>query len=175
MTIGSEGGKLFEKRELKESAIFPATIESVAAIRDGIEQDLERLGWKTDEIQDFVIAVGEAAANSVGRGSLHIGKIEEGQTLSGKIREQQERMPDAEITVRASLGPEAAEVTIEDEGDGFDFEAKLKKDFEERDFTTNGRGVALMAQLVEVRYENGGRRIILSKKRNTTDGAAPTE
>lgn len=166
----AESSGQHEERVVQETALFPAKLESIPAIRDGIEKDLEGLGWDRDSIDDLLAAVSDAVMNSIGRGSLGIkGKLPEDQMLSDAIKKAELMRPNATITVTEILKPQEAVVTIDDQGEGFDFKTRQGNEFREHDTATNGRGVGMMKIYADVKYENGGRRIIITKKRSVPE------
>lgn len=177
MSSSPDNNNIVERHIISETATFPATMETVVAVRNRVEKYLKQLGWDAEAMADMDIAVSDAATNSVGRGSLGIGKLAEGQILAQAIREEQLKKPDATITVSILLSADEAVITMDDEGGGFDFEAQQRDGLREGQVVSNGRGVGMMAHYVnvDVQYENGGRRIILRKMKNKADGAATPE
>ncbi|RKY42097.1 MAG: ATP-binding protein [Candidatus Makaraimicrobium thalassicum] len=72
--------------------------------------------------------------------------------------------PDKKVTVETEIAGAAAIICVEDEGNGFDPKILPDPTLDENLLKESGRGVYLIRHLMdEVRYENGGRRIIMTK------------
>lgn len=73
-------------------------------------------------------------------------------------------IPGKQVTVEAEISDLAVTICVEDEGDGFD-PAKLPDPTKQENLLKeSGRGVYLMRHLMdEIRYENGGRRVVMVK------------
>ena len=72
--------------------------------------------------------------------------------------------PEKKVTVEAEITEKDIRVCVEDEGDGFDPGILPDPTDEENILKTSGRGVYMMRHLMdEVKYENGGKRIIMIK------------
>lgn len=72
--------------------------------------------------------------------------------------------PGKQVSVEAEIKKDAVVITVEDEGDGFDPSGLPDPTLQENLLKEGGRGVYLMKHLMdEVRYENGGRRVVMVK------------
>jgi hypothetical protein len=86
-------------------------------------------------------------------------RLEHGITIGGKV------------STAVEITPKAMVITVEDEGDGFDHEKKRAElaDFpEEKRLEESGRGLGLVYHVIgfnNVKFENGGRKVILTLPR----------
>jgi len=81
--------------------------------------------------------------------------------------------PDKKVKVETEITPEEVTISVGDEGEGFDVSRLPDPTVEENLLKESGRGVYLIRYLMdEVRYENGGRRVVMKKrlKKNIIDG-----
>jgi len=81
--------------------------------------------------------------------------------------------PDKKVKVEIEITPEEVTISVGDEGEGFDVSRLPDPTVEENLLKESGRGVYLIRYLMdEVRYENGGRRVVMKKrlKKNIIDG-----
>ncbi|MDD5634815.1 MAG: ATP-binding protein [Candidatus Omnitrophica bacterium] len=81
--------------------------------------------------------------------------------------------PDKKVTIIAEIADNKVMITVEDEGNGFNPDNLPDPTLDENLLKEGGRGVYLIKHLMdEVRYENGGRRIIMIKclKKNIHNG-----
>lgn len=124
----------------------PATMQHMAALRAEVCGLLAGMGFTESMIFDTKVAVGEALANAARHGSP--GGEED------TVR----------VTVRAF--PDRAEITVRDEGSGFDGEASCGPDV----YASGGRGVLFMRALMDrVDFApcsgDGGTAVTLVKRR----------
>jgi len=154
---------------------LPTKMESIAAAGEEMERRLLELSWSEDEIMDVRIALSDLLANAIGHGNLNIQHVLEGKMLSEMIAEKLHiESCDKKVVLEHLLSPSRAEITIEDEGDGFDYE-KIEAPLQGAQLTeTHGRGVYILNHLpgVTIRYEGKGNRVVLTKERSLeADGA----
>jgi serine/threonine-protein kinase RsbW len=72
--------------------------------------------------------------------------------------------PRKKVTVKTEVNTSIVVICVEDEGEGFDPETLPDPTLDENLLKEGGRGVYLIRHLMdEVRYENGGRRVIMKK------------
>ncbi len=72
--------------------------------------------------------------------------------------------PGKQVSVEAEIKNDAVVICVEDEGDGFDPSGLPDPTLQENLLKEGGRGVYMMKHLMdEVRYENGGRRVVMVK------------
>ncbi|MCA9065288.1 MAG: ATP-binding protein [Planctomycetaceae bacterium] len=92
--------------------------------------------------------------------------LEEG--LTNAIRHGNKLSPDKSVGVTCSIDFERMRIVIQDQGDGFEPEAVPDPTIEELLERPTGRGLMLMeAYLDEIAYEDGGRRLIMVRMRNS--------
>ena len=78
--------------------------------------------------------------------------------------------PGKKVTVETDITGDTAVIVVEDEGEGFDPSLVPDPTLEENLLRESGRGVYLMRNLMnEVRFENGGRRVIMIKNLKRTN------
>ncbi|MFA6637013.1 MAG: ATP-binding protein [Candidatus Omnitrophota bacterium] len=101
-------------------------------------------GVKETVIFDIRVAVEESLRNAM----IHGNKMD----------------PEKKVTVEADITEKNIRVCVEDEGEGFDPGSLPDPTDEENILKTSGRGVYMIRHLMdEVKYENGGKRIIMIK------------
>ena len=134
---------------------LPTKMESISAAGEEIERQLLELGWSKDEIIDIRIALSDLLANAIGHGNLGIQHVSEGKMLSEAITEKLETEScDKKVVLEIELSSSRAEITIEDEGDGFDYEKVESPLHGAQLMETHGRGVYILNHLpgVSIRY-----------------------
>ena len=105
---------------------------------------LKEMGVEEDIIFDIHVGFEEALRNAM----IHGNKSNPGKHVS----------------VEAEIKEDAVVISVEDEGDGFDPSGLPDPTLQENLLKESGRGVYLMKHLMdEVRYENGGRRVVMVK------------
>lgn len=126
-------------------------------------------------------SVGVAHALFLRLMSIHawLGKLEESRTvnLSLAFLEMIENAaewgslndPSKEIIITLKISNEELEISIQDQGSGFDIEAVPDPTLPENIMKDGGRGIFYARQAYDsVWYEDGGRRAILIRKNDTT-------
>lgn len=79
--------------------------------------------------------------------------------------------PSKKVTVETEKTEGAVVISVEDEGDGFEPSKLPDPTLEENLLKESGRGVYLIRHLMdEVKYENGGRKVIMIKYLNKKKG-----
>lgn len=105
---------------------------------------LKEMGVEEDIIFDIHVGFEEALRNAM----IHGNKSDPGK----------------QVSVEAEIKEDAVVISVEDEGDGFDPSGLPDPTLQENLLKESGRGVYLMKHLMdEVRYENGGRRVVMVK------------
>ncbi|MFH1665596.1 MAG: ATP-binding protein [Candidatus Omnitrophota bacterium] len=105
---------------------------------------LNRNGVHEDVIFDIHVSFEEAVRNAMVHGN--------------------KRDPDKKVTVETEVKEKSVLITVEDEGEGFDDSLLPDPTLDENLLKEGGRGVYLIKHLMdEVRYENGGRKIVMIK------------
>ncbi len=148
---------------------------------DWIEPTAEHLKTRAllcgacDQVQAgrLFLALHEALTNSVIHGNLEIssGLKEQDQDLFSRTLTERAADPHyggRSVHIGIVFDGQHCQWALTDEGPGFDFEAVLNRPepSPEEMWSVSGRGIALMRALVdEVRYEAGGRRVILTLNR----------
>jgi serine/threonine-protein kinase RsbW len=107
----------------------------------------ERLGFKEQTLFAIKIAVEEALVNAIKHGN----KLDPGK----------------HVIIEASISPKQAEISIEDEGPGFDRGSVPNPLADENLEKPSGRGILLIESYMnQVRWDHGGRRVRMVKKNN---------
>lgn len=120
------------------------------------------------------LALHEALSNSIVHGNLEVSsqlKEEDSALFARTLAERSADPAYASRTVHISVAynGQRCQWTLTDEGPGFDYEAILAREETggEEAWAVSGRGILLMRALLdEVRYEAGGRRVILTLGRS---------
>ena len=128
---------------------FRATIASdfVAGrdVQDRILADLQRHGFSTDTTFAIRIALEEAMVNA----------IKHGNGLD----------PAKKVHIESRVTPKRAEITIEDEGPGFDRSSIPDPTNDDNIERPSGRGILLIeAYMDDVQWSRGGRRLRMVKE-----------
>ncbi len=92
---------------------------------------------------------------------IHVGFEE---ALRNAMVHGNKSMPNKKVKINAQVTEDHVLISIEDEGDGFDPKSLPDPTLDENLLREGGRGVYLVEHLMdEVRYENGGRRVVMKK------------
>lgn len=123
--------------------VFPSSVEHVRPAVDEIVDACERLAFAGSRATlNLRVALGEAIANAILYGN----------------REDASRA----VRVHATLAPGTAEVTVTDEGEGFDPSSVADPTLAENRGRSHGRGLFLLRTLAdEVRYNERGNAVTL--------------
>ena len=126
-------------------ATIPSDYNAGREVQERILQDVERHGYSNDTAFAIRIALEEALVNA----------IKHGNRLD----------PSKKVHVESRVTPKRAEITIEDEGPGFDRASVPDPTLEENLDKCSGRGILLMeAYMNRVEWSRGGRRVHMVKK-----------
>jgi serine/threonine-protein kinase RsbW len=129
-TEGTAGSRQAFKMVKKNNEIeIPSTLDYLPSVDEFIEKKLRKLGIKKDQITDIAISVSEAVTNAVVHGNKN----------------------DANKKVKISfkVGTSSVEVTVEDEGGGFD-PTCVESPIEECNLLKKaGRGILILKSLMD--------------------------
>ncbi len=124
--------------------VFPSRLDEVPAVEAAILADVDTAGFAEKSVFAIRLAMAEALANAVRHGN------------GGDESKQ--------VKVEWDVTPGRFEVTVEDEGEGFDPDAVPDPTLEENLTIPSGRGVMLMrAYMTEVSFNERGNRVTLVK------------
>jgi len=124
------------------------------------------------------VAVEEALSNALYHGNLEVGsELREGDPReffdTARIRKSQKPYRDRRIFVEAKLSPEAARITLRDEGPGFDYRSLPDPTDRENLSRVSGRGVFLMRTFMDkTEFNEAGNEVTMTKLRHSPEGAA---
>jgi len=117
-------------------------------------------------VPEEAMFISELLANAVEHGNLGITYDEKTPLIeSGKLQDEIERrlqLPENKnkfVKVSVKKNGEKFTVLIEDEGKGFDFEKYLKFD-DSRIFDNHGRGIAISASYLDLKYLEKGNKVL---------------
>jgi CheY-like chemotaxis protein len=117
---------------------------------------------------EHAMVISELITNAIEHGNLGITYEEKGILLDQNQWEQEveRRLALAEnsakqVTVRIKRDQSVLHVEIEDEGNGFDYNRYLRID-ESRLFDNHGRGIAIAAATLNLRYAGPGNKVIVT-------------
>ena len=132
-----------------EAGSFRATIrsdfEAGRDVQERILRDIERLGYSEESSFAIRIALEEAMVNA----------IKHGNRLD----------PRKKVHVESHITPKRAEITIEDEGPGFDRTSIPDPTHDDNLHKPSGRGILLMeAYMNSVKFSRRGRCVCMVKK-----------
>ncbi|MEM8781647.1 MAG: ATP-binding protein [Planctomycetota bacterium] len=124
--------------------VFPSRLENIPEVERAIVDDVTAAGFGEKQMFAIRLALAEVLANAVRHGN---------QLDPGK-----------RVTAIWEVTPKQFTLSVEDEGDGFNPDDVPDPTLEENLLRPGGRGVMLMqAYLSDVQYEDGGRRVVLTK------------
>jgi serine/threonine-protein kinase RsbW len=128
---------------------FPSRIAAVDEATTAVAEILQRTGITEDLLYDVEVALREAVANAV---------------LHGNRQD-----PSKAVIVTVTIAPEALELTVHDEGAGFDPDAVPDPTAPDQVLRSSGRGLLLMRSFMDhvawlIRAE-GGTTVHMTKKR----------
>ena len=122
---------------------IPSLIENIQSIESFIDNAKEEFEINDDMYGNIMISVTECISNAIVHGN---------QSDSSKL-----------VHLELQMEPGLLRCSIEDEGNGFDFNQLPDPTDPENLEKTGGRGIFLMKHLSdEVKFEDGGRKTVLS-------------
>ncbi len=137
---------------------FESTPGKAMEVADAVEERLRGLGWTEEQLGNFKVAIHEGIINAVVHGN-------EGDPA---------KKVDVELNIVKDVdGEEMAEITIIDEGKGFDPDTVPDPTEGENLLEGHGRGLYIMGDETDVAPEflpNQGRLILRRKKDRPSDG-----
>jgi serine/threonine-protein kinase RsbW len=141
-------------REIHESIEFelPGVISIMHVVLDYLMRRVEKLGVVRSEQSNLFVALDEAFVNAVKHGN----KFD----------------PTKNVRVAAEVSKQEARFTIEDEGEGFDFNSIPDPLDPENLFKPSGRGVLFIYNIMdEVEYSKRGNRLTMVKRSDAEPAA----
>lgn len=133
-----------------------------------------------DQLHDIKICLYEALVNAIEHGNLGISGEEKSRILeSGSqpwrqfllARISSPEFSGRKIRIGIVINDEEFRIRIHDEGEGFDYEARVEDERFEEQFLSSGRGLLLIQNLMDgVEFEDGGRCITIWKSRIQSNG-----
>ena len=140
---GANGKQSHAATVVKET--IPSDYGAGRDLQERILADVERHGFSHDSAFAIRIALEEALVNA----------IKHGNRLD----------PGKKVHVESHITPKRAEITIEDEGSGFDRSAIPDPTLEENLHKCSGRGIHLIESYMDgVQWSRGGRRLKMVKE-----------
>ncbi|MBI4094960.1 MAG: ATP-binding protein [Candidatus Liptonbacteria bacterium] len=131
------------------------------------QEFLKRLvdaGWDEKDVGLMELAFDEAIVNAIGHGNLGIPKIGSREEFLREVLQKQGSAPsDLTVAVKLNVTRDLAEVTIRDQGNGFDWQSASRSDADAE--AEAGRGIRLMESFFdEVRFNEKGNEVTLVKR-----------
>ena len=108
---------------------IPSTLDFLPGVDEFIEKKLKKLKMKKDQIADVAISVSEAVTNAVVHGNKN--------DINKKVR------------ISIKTGPSRVEITVEDEGGGFDPSSVASCLENENLLKHAGRGILILNSLMD--------------------------
>jgi serine/threonine-protein kinase RsbW len=138
--------------EISVDEFFESTLDSVNVAEERVTGVAHQLGFEEEEVYHLGYAVHEAMVNAVVHGNRY--------SANKKIR----------LVIRTSEA--AIEVSIEDEGEGFDFCAQADPSMSENLMNESGRGITIIRAFVDEfhaeKAQPHGTRVVLTKRLPST-------
>ena len=129
---------------------------------------LEEAKWPEDDIDWLAATFSEVIYNAIIHGNLGIhAKSEEESWKEVASRVIEEHPTDKKVLVRINITEEQLEVTVRDEGEGFDWKNQKESKGLEK---TSGKGMTFMKTFFDsYQYNDKGNEVTLIKKRPPTN------
>jgi len=137
---------------------FESTPAKAMESADAIEARLAELGWTEEQLGNFKVAIHEGIVNA----AMHGNEGDPAKKVTVEL-----------VVTKSADGEEMAEVTIMDEGKGFDSKNIPDPTQDERILEKSGRGIFIMAEETDVAPEffpNQGKVILRRRKDHASDG-----
>ena len=147
MGAQTQGAAILDAMEKRASFTLPSSLESAKRAEDAAVDFAARSGFPPKELQEIAMAVREAVTNAVLHGNAF--------------------HPDKTVQITFERKPETLEITIGDQGGGFDLEQIPDPRTPENLLKQSGRGIFLMrAFMDEIRCHktNPGTEMVLIKR-----------
>jgi anti-sigma regulatory factor (Ser/Thr protein kinase) len=155
---------------------IPSDIELAPEAAEAFKQQLLESGWTMEEIDDNFLVEGfqEALNNAIAHGNLEVAS----QTSASekplsvvaaekfKLLREQDTDWNKQATVDLVLSPSRIEVTISDEGNGFDWRKSRERRDAEGELIPSGNGRTIMEQGYKIYYNEKGNSITLIRDKN---------
>lgn len=167
-----------QKDEVKEVSVedlvaedkwsLPNTLGAVERAVEALIIRLEKEGWEKEEFSDFVeIAFREALVNAIVHGNYGVRNYDEaGGKRWHEIIGDIDKEPKGEVEVSLSIDSDEIRISVEDNGDGFDFDNISKEPVTANELQPSGRGILLIRHYSDdVFYSDEGRKITIIKKK----------
>jgi serine/threonine-protein kinase RsbW len=152
MSLESPTGEREQSNEANKWSL-ESTPEKAMEVADAVEARLGELGWTEEQLENFKLAIHEAIVNAAMHGN--------------------EGDPTKKVTVELNMtkdenGEEMAEVTILDEGKGFDPKQIADPTEEAGLMKSDGRGIRLIKEVTDTEPEffPGEGKVILRRNKN---------
>ena len=136
--------------------VLPSDLDSGHSAIDQLIASLEQAGWEGRDVFHIQMAIEEAVVNAVEHGNR--------------------RDASKQVHVLFHIFHDRAELTITDQGDGFDHQNVADPTEDERLDRPRGRGVMLIRELMsEAKYNEKGNSVWMLKRRTIDTPSAETE
>jgi serine/threonine-protein kinase RsbW len=137
---------IIDKAPVQRDVVIPSDMTAVREIQTEIEEGLQRFGFEESEAFSIKMAVEEAVVNAIKHGNQFD--------------------PAKTVTVRYSIDLDVFQVSVTDQGPGFDPEDVPDPTAPENLERPCGRGLLLMRYYMnEVNIQDGGNTIVMSRQR----------
>lgn len=155
---------------------WECTVESrrrnIRHVVDQLAAEIEVTGLVPPRvIRRVLMAADEGVTNAVMHGGLEVGSLlaerrgARALEEACALREDDLQYGGRKVTVVLDIRPGETAVTIQDQGPGFDVADLPDPDDPEAPLRLSGRGIIIMQSLLdEVRFEDGGRRVVLVQR-----------
>ncbi|RJQ28359.1 ATP-binding protein [Candidatus Parcubacteria bacterium] len=173
--MGFENAEEKEGRETKKLGDFlggqekgdrwelPTDMDVVDPATDEFEERLKRAGCTPEEIDHLSLSFREMLINGMAHGNMGIPEINEGEDLKARAtQELLQKSTAKKVFVALTVSKNLVKVTVEDQGEGFDWRNIPDPSAEENVLKTHGRGIFL----IRYRLEKLGGSVAFNKKGN---------
>ncbi len=155
--------------------VIPSNIDLIDGVSSYISERAADIGIVPHKQRFYTqLAIDEALSNAILHGNLNIkGKDSQSEKVIYRDDAYKERLAHPELAakkvfIEARLNSQMLEVSIEDQGDGFDHKAIPNPTDSENVFRYHGRGIFVMRNIMdEVIFNDLGNRITLKKYRES--------
>lgn len=150
------------------------TIAQISQIIDDIHSLCESLYPNTDDLKQFISSINEIVLNAIEHGNLELSYMDKSRLMDDGTyyaeldkRCNDERYSARKVHIALRHYEDRCEVTIRDDGDGFDW--RILPDPRKQIFELHGRGIAIAKMYCDdLRFNERGNEVTLVKKKRSS-------
>lgn len=155
--------KIDEEIFRNDEWVLPTDITIVERASDEFQKRLKQANWSDENLE---IGFREALINAITHGNLGIRKPDKEDVDLSELAREKEMLehPAKHVFVKLHIDDERLEITVRDEGDGFDYSKVASPISDENLSMPSGRGLYLTKQYFdEIKFNDKGNEITMIK------------